>query len=326
MDCEEAEQEIHNAFEVESGNELYTVDICPSRRCVVFGGKSDAAEIYNYEEERTVTRIEDFSDSVIYAKFVSEDRFVIATADGAIALMEYSSDICIISLEEDISAASFNERLVVGASSGRVYLYDACLEHINTFGGHSSEIISVDYKEGRVLSMCANFLVVHDEQGRVLYTLRANEAYAFKYITSDVVCFAREGKIQIFKQTKKLFEHSIEERVECIELVDKSLVIGGDFDYILLIDTAGHYATFKLNIKTGVNMIKRAGTYGIVFSTAEGLIGSLDIRNVNTLRFFSPNLGVIFDLCVSGHDVAVAGQNGFGMVNIESDTPVELNE
>ncbi|ELA41193.1 uncharacterized protein VICG_01792 [Vittaforma corneae ATCC 50505] len=250
MDCEETEHEIHEAFEIKEDDELYTVDICPSKKHVIFGGKSETAEVYSYEEERAITRIEEFSDSVIYAKFVSENRFVIVTTDGTIALMEHSGDVCIVDLEEDISVAKFSEKLVVGASSGRVYLYDACLEHINTLGGHSSEIISVDYKEGRILSMCANYLIAHDEQGRVLYTLKASEAYAFKYITSDVICFARDGKIQIFKQTRKLFEHNIEERVEDVEIVGKSLAVGGEFDYILLIDTTGHYATFKLDVKT----------------------------------------------------------------------------
>lgn len=313
-------------FNGEGDNELYTVDISPTKKHIIIGGKNDAAEIYDYEEDRLVTRVENFSESVIYTKFLSGDQFIIVTADGTIALMEYEKDVYIISIEEDISVVVFNEKLVIGTLSGRVYLYNESLNHINTFGSHTTEILSVNYQEGRILSMCANFLTAHDEYGRLLYTLKAHNAYTFKYITSDVICFAREQKIQIFKEKRKLSEYAIEERVESVEFVEKSLVIGGDFDYILLIDTAGHYATFKLNIKTAVTLIKRRVDYEIVFSTVDGLIGVLDIRNVRTLKLFSPGIGILFDFCVFESKVAIVGQHGYGIVDITKDEPIDMEK
>lgn len=297
--------------------ELYSIDICPSKKYVIFGGKSNSAEVYSYDEDRTITRIDNFEDSVIFTKFISDSRFIIVTASGTIALMEYDSDVCIIDLEEDISVAIFNDKLVIGTESGRVHLYDAELEHINTFGGHSSEIFSVDYQEGRILSMSVTQLVAHDENGRELYTLRAGEAYAFKYLASDTICFARDGKIQLMKQRSKLFEYGIQERVETIEFVDKSLVIGGEFEHILLIDTTGHHAIFKLDVGAQVNMIKRIGEYIVIFATADGEVGTVDIRNISTLKYYSADVGTIFDLCISGSDVGVVGEYGFGMINID---------
>lgn len=302
-------------FKEETENEMYSIDINSSKTHVIFGGKDNSAEIYDLLEDKTVTRIEDFTDSVIYTKYISDSRFLIVTADGTVALMEYDKDVCIIDLETDISVAIFNEKLVIGTVDGQVFLYNDELDHINTFGGHSSEIISVDYREGRVLSMCRNFLTAHDEYGRILYTLKSTEANAFRYISSDVICFAREKKIQIFKETKKLFEYAVDDRVETIEMVEKNLVLGGDFDYILLVDTTGHYAIFKLNVNTGVNLIKKMDDYKIVFSTVNDLIGILDIRNISTLKWYEPNVGVIFDFTIGDSKIGVVGEYGFGVVD-----------
>ncbi|KAM0679780.1 hypothetical protein GINT2_001951 [Glugoides intestinalis] len=302
-----------------ASEELYTVDTDPSKHYAIFGGKNNTAEIYNLLEERTVTRIEDFTDSVLYTKFLPNNRFLIITVNGILALMEYEKEVSILDIEEDISVAYFDEKLIIGTVSGKVYLYDDELEHINTFGGHVNPIISVDYKEGRVLSMCSNFLIAHSEVGKTLYTLKAYETFAFKYLSSDVICFARDQKIQIFKEQKLLFEYKTMERTESIELVEKNLVIGGEADSILLIDTTGHYGIFKLKVDTAVNLIKKVEEYTIAFSTVEGLIGVVDIRSLETLRYFKLNIGVLFDFSVLGTEIAVVGQGGFEVIKINKE-------
>lgn len=315
-----------NEFQIEKDGELYTIDINNEKNHVIFGGMNDLAEIYDYKEDLTVTRIEDFSDSVIYTKFIGKDRFIIVTANGTIALMEYEKDICIIDIEEDISIAKFTNKLVIGTMSGQVYLYDENLEHINTFGGHYTEILAIDFQEGRILSLCENFLTAHDEQGRCLYSLKATEATAFKYISSDVICFARDKKVQIFKENKKLFEIKTEESVETIEYLEKSLVIGGYFDYIQLIDTTGHFATFNLKVNTCVSLIKKYKDFQIIFATLDGLIGKMDIRNIKSLEFFSPEVGTIFDFAIGLDKVAVVGEGGYNMIDLLNTAPLDLTE
>lgn len=317
--------EITLDFNIEEGNdELYAVDINFDKNHVIFGGKNDLAEIYDFKEDVTITRIEDFTDSVIYTKFISNDRFIIVTANGTIALMEYEKDVSIIDLEEDISVAKFTDKLVIGTMTGHVFLYDENLEHINTFGGHYTEILDVDYQEGRILSLCENFLTAHDEYGRCLYSLKATQATAFKYIASDVICFAREKKIQIFKETKKLFETKMDESVETVEYIDKSLVLGGYFDYIQLIDTTGHFAIFNLKINSCVSLIKKYRNFEIIFATLDGLIGLMDIRDIKSLVFYSPQVGTIFDFSIGCDRVAVVGETGFNMIDLLNDSPVDL--
>lgn len=322
----ENNQEFEFQEAVEGENEVYTVDINPERNHVIFGGKNDLAEIYDYKEDITITRVEEFTDSVIYTKFLTKDRFIVVSSNGTVALMEYENDICIIDIEEDISTAIFTDKLVLGAVSGQVYLYDAELEHINTFGGHYSEILAVDFQEGRVLSLCASYLTAHDIHGRSLFSLKATDATAFKYIASDVICFAREKKIQIFKENKKLFELKTDDNVETIELVQKSLVMGGDFDFIQLIDTTGHFATFKLHVNALVTLIRKYRDFQIIFATVDGLIGQLDIRDIKTLKYFSADVGTIFDFAIGADNVAVVGEGGFVLVDLLNDEPLDMTQ
>lgn len=303
--------------EAATQREVYTVDIDPSNKFILFGGQSDSAEIYSCQDDCTITRIEDFSDSVVYTRFLPSGRFLIVTADGVIALMEHDREISILNIGEDISVAKFSENLVVGTVSGQIYLYDSELEHVNTFGGHGSEIISVDFCEGRVLSMSQSLLVAHDRHGRTLYVLKATNATAFRYIASDVICFAREKKIQIFKATKKLFEHSIEDVVESIEYISGSLIIGGSFEHLLLVDTTGHYAIFRLDIGACAMLIKKYDEFKIVFSTSDGLVGFVDVRDINTLKYYNPMVDTIFDLAVSPEYIGVAGELGFNVVSLD---------
>lgn len=310
----------------QDGGEVYTVDIDCASKCILFGGQNDIAEIYSYLDDCTITRIEGFGDSVVYTKFLQSGRFLIVTADGTVALMERDREVCIFNIGEDVSVARFSEKLVVGTMSGQVHLYDSDLEHINTFGGHISEVISIDFCEGRVLSMCQNLLIAHDERGRSLYTLRAASATAFRYITSDVVCFAREKKVQIFKENKKLFEYCAEDVVESVEYLGRSLVIGGSFEYLLLIDTTGHHAIFKLDIKACATLIKKYDDFKVVFSTSNGFIGLLDIRDIRTLKYYDPGVDTIFDFSISPEDVGVAGEHGFCVMNLRESAEVSISD
>jgi len=310
----------------EDNNEFYCIDINENRKYVICGGKNEYAEVFDFREDQIVAKIENFEESVLFTKFLKGDRFLIVTVDGTIALMEYDKEICIINIEEDITSVGFNEYLVVGTGSGRVYMYDSELEHINTFGSHSKEILAVEYSEGRILSMCQNTLVVHDKCGRKLYTLKATEATAFKYISSDVICFARDNKIQVFKENKKLFDYSSEGSVEAVEYLNNTLIIGGDFEHLLLIDTAGHYATFKLQIKQAVLNVKKIEEYKVAFSTMEGLIGVVDIRSLNTLKYYNANVGLIFDFATSPGNIAVAGECGYNVIDLLHSESYTLQE
>lgn len=271
----------------------------------------------------------DFEDSILYVKFISEEVFIVVTMNGTIFLLNFNEEISSIDVGEDVEAAHYSQKdrkLVIATSSGQVFIYDDSLEHINTIGGHSTAISTVEYVNGKVISMCQDKLIVNDDNGRVLYTLKAGEAYCYKYISDDIFCFSRDGKIQIFKQNKKIHELSFEEKVKCVEYLNKTLVLGGNFDYLLLIDMSGHYATYKLNIQTSVNQIKVFDDYKVMFVTDTQLIGIVDIRKLESLRFYESLVETIFDFTFNTDLIIVGGECGCNIIDIKENGKVPFLE
>lgn len=300
--------------------EIYSVDINAVKKCVLYGTSTDSAELYNYTENYPICRVQDFTDSVIFVKFINDERFILVTINGTIALMESNRELEVVKIEEDVTSVCFDTKLVIGTESGRVYIYDDQLEHINTCGGHNSEIIDVDFKEDRILSLDNHRFIACDEYGRKLYEQRARNATAFCYISGDVYCLALDGKIQILKGKEKLFELSLDGDVESIVLMGNNLVLGGSFEYILLIDTTRRYATYKLKIEHQILKIKKNAENQILFSTSSDQLGLVDIRDIKSLKLFEPEVGTIFDFAGSENDVIVAGENGFLIFNFSGES------
>lgn len=299
--------------------EVYAVDIDSASGLAIYGGENDGAELYNYREDAVISRIEGLGDSVLFVGFVGNGRFVVVTVDGVIALMERDREICVVNVGEDVSAACFSEFLVVGTEQGRVHVYDAELEHKNTCSGHHSEVICVDHREGRVLSLSNENFIAHNAFGTAIYSFRAQEATAFRYIAGDVFCLARDRRIQIFKETRRLFETALEDAAEAIGLLGKNLVIGGAFNHVLLVDTTHRYATFRLETGVHINQIRPVDENKMVFSTACGKIGVLDIRDIKSLRLFDAGIETIYDIEVSGSDIIAGGETGLCVFNLDGD-------
>lgn len=297
--------------------EIYAADIAPELGLMACGGGANTAEVYDYLNERTVCSLEDFPESVIYIKILPSGKFVVVSMDGTLLLATGGDDSTVISLEEDISASKFNEYLVIGTDSGRVYLYNSELEHINTFGGHSTQILSVDYCEGRIYSLSTHNLLVHDEYGRYLHTLKSHDATSFCHIGGDVLCLGREARVQVFKGTNKLFELPSDFVVDTVDIVGKNLIVGGVFEYLVLVDTTFRYATYKL--ETGVKTLKVKGVdeNTVVFSTPCEQMGVLDIRDISTLRLFSSLVGTVFDFAIGGNRLLVGGENGSALFDMD---------
>jgi len=370
-------------------NEIYSVDIDTTTKRIICGGQNDLASVYSYEEGQQLSIVDGFEDSVVFSKFLAVGRCLIVSIDGMMIITEDNAEIESLNLEETVTAVhatsldrcdtdrhdsdndSSNGYILVGTESGRVYVYSYDLEHINTFGGHQSEVIALSYESiagepsageskehsqpqsSRFLSLSNENLLVHDYYGRLLYAIKATEAFAFKYVGGDVVSIGREKKIQIFKETKKLFEMSLEGSIDAIELVEKSLVVTGDFKYVLLVDTTCHYAIFRIPVDVRILKMKRVAEYKVAFSTACGNIGLMDIRraginiqdqvggasgqfegvsklknsnfeangqferNQQGLVIYDLPFESIFDFSVSGRELIVGGDSGFIVMDLE---------
>lgn len=297
--------------------EIYSLDIDSERGRVLYGSGADMAELYDYANDLPICRVEDFDDSVLFVKFVQNNRLIIVSLTGRIELIEETTEVFALDINEEVTAAGFNENLVLGTSSGHVYLYDETLEHINTFGGHSSEITDVKCVGEYTYSMSRNRFIVHDRLARIVYRHSAPLFTVFCCIGQDVFALARDARLDIIKGSRKLAEIPAEGTVTALEMAGKTLVVGGAFEHIMLVDTVYRYSVFKLDVKMPVSAIRAASENIILFSSTSDMIGLVDIRNIDSLRLYEPGVGTIFDFAISGNDIAAGGENGLSVFTTE---------
>lgn len=299
-------------------NEIYSVDILENSGVLIYGGINDTAIIYNYEDYHLVAKIQDFSDSVIYSKFISDEFCLVVSMNGTLLLNNFKNGTAILeSINEDVSAVNFDGKLVVGTEFGNVFIFDDKLNHINTIGGHKDSIMAVEYKNNKIYSISKYNLYIHDETGKCITMLKAHDAVAYCHVGGDVLCLGRESSIQIYKGTHRLWDMPSELAVETVEMAGKNVVVGGLFKYLMLIDTTARYATYKLEIGVEILKIKARDDCRVVFITTCGQIGMLDIRDVNTLMLFDSGVGMVFDLVLKKDKIVIAGELGATLLDYD---------
>ncbi len=295
--------------------EVYTVDVCSKSNLIVYGSNKDFAEVFNFVEDRPIFQARDFSDSVIYTKIVDEFTYIFVSLNGIIVLVSEGKEKEHFQLEEDISMVAYNNDLLIGTTSGHVYFYNNELIHINTYHSHSTEIIALCWTTGGdVMSLDSHSFQCSDRYGRSLYRKIFSNAKAMCYIGGDVYCVASDGKIEIFRRETRLFVMNIENEVNSMLYLGTDIVVGGDFPYILLINTFA-YATYKLPVEDYITNIIQLDNHSVAFSTSASMIGVLDIRNIKSLKYYDPRIGDIFDLKANGNIIIAGGKSGFCVLN-----------
>lgn len=289
--------------------EIYSVDLCSKTNQIIYGTNKDFGELYDFVNDKSIVQARDFNDSVIFTKIIDENTYLFVSLDGTIILMKSDGEKYCLEIGEDISTVYFNNKLIIGTCSGRVYMYTADLYHLNTYHSHASEILSVFYNEPNVMSLDASKFTCSDSYGRILYQQRFQKAVSMCHIAADVYCVASFQKIDIFRREERLFSTKIEEAVNSIVFLEKDIVIGGDFTYLLLINING-YAMYRLNVDEMVTKIIKLTNNQIGFATFDGKIGIMDIRNIKTLKYYHCGVGTIFDFKKENDTIVVGGEGG----------------
>ncbi|KAI5168724.1 hypothetical protein PAEPH01_0365 [Pancytospora epiphaga] len=298
--------------------ETYAVDIDTSRGLIAHGGSTNCVEVYDYQAECPVYYVGEFSDSILYVKFLGDNRLLVVTVDGLISILDGASEVASINVEEAVSVARFDKNLLVGTEEGRVYLYDEELNLIATCTGHDSSLIAGYCHEDKIYSLSDHSLIIHDMYGNTVSTFRANMASSFCNISGEVFCLARDERAQVFKGTRKLFEINLEGSADAMTIVGTNLVLGGTFSQLILIDTLRHYGISRLDIGVEILECEALGTNEVIFSTVCGCIGLVDIRDIKTLRIYEVEVGTIYTFRVTTGFIVYGGEEGTGFINLST--------
>ncbi|WEL38627.1 WD40 domain-containing protein [Encephalitozoon hellem] len=303
-------------------SEVYGIDLNPKRNMLIHGGGDDKCIVTDLETGDIISVVEDFDDSVIFCKFIDEERFIVASLDGTISLMTLEGEINNVSVNEDISRIKINgDKLVVGTVGGNVHLFtlDLCIQNVCI--GQYNEIQDICYEDGKVYTLSeTNFVIFDAKSHQKLMDVHVRGGSAMDKIpSSDVVCLGLEGCIVVRKNAHLLSRISVEGTPECVLYMNNYFIVGGDFDHILLINMPMGMRTFKIPIGAEkILSIKGDGENRIVFSTCNGIVGCGDIRDEKSFKLVEGGVGCIFDLCFKNSMVYIGGEHGFNALDMRS--------
>ncbi|AFN83007.1 hypothetical protein EROM_050750 [Encephalitozoon romaleae SJ-2008] len=301
-------------------SEVYGIDLNARRNILIHGGGDEKCTVTDIETGDVISIVEDFSDSVIFCKFIDDERFIVSSLDGTISLMTLEGEINNVCVNEDISQIKINgDRLLVGTVGGSVHLFtlDLCIQNVCI--GQCNEIQDVCYENGKVYTLSkTNFVIFDALSHQKLMDVHVRGGSAMDKIPlSDVVCLGLEGCIVVRKNSHLLSKISIEGSPECILYMNNYFIVGGDFEDILLINIPMGMRTFKIPTGTErILSIKGDGENKIVFSTCSGVVGYGDIRDERSFKLIEGGVGCIFDLCFKDKMVYVGGEHGFNALDL----------
>lgn len=299
-------------------SEVYTVELNLEKRVVLYGGGDDKCTAIDLDSGDVVAVVEDFTDSVVFCKFVG-NRFVVGCLDGTVSLMTFEDEIHSVDVGEDISKmAVIRDMVVVGTCAGNVHLFSLDLTIQNVCIGQYNEIRDLDYESDRVYTLTeTNFVVFSVGNHQKIMDLDVEGGSVFGRIpSSDVFCVGSESNVSIYKNRHLMNKIDVRGTPECILYMNNYFIVGGDFDYILLISMPMNMRTFTIPIGvSGISMVRGNGCNCIAFSTYCGLVGRGDIRDEKSFRLFEAGVGTIFDLCLGENMIYVGGEHGFSAVD-----------
>jgi hypothetical protein len=302
-------------------SEIYSIDVNPRRNVVVYGGANDKCTAMDLETGALIAVVEGYNDSVIFTQFIDDERFIVASLDGAISLMTAEQEIETAAVDGDISRIKVSgDALLVGTSKGIAYVFALDLSMQHVYMGQPSEIVDLEYDCGRVYTLSpTNYIVFDAAKYHIMLDQRVRNGCAFAKIPgSDVVCYGSENRVTIRKNYELMDRIDLEGSPECILCMGGYFVVGGSFRYLMLINISMGMRLFKVPLEVdGITNIVGDGKNGLVFSTLCGQCGHGDIRDDKSFRLFEVGVGAIFALRLVDGAVYAAGQCGLSAVRLD---------
>ncbi|KAL0266028.1 UNVERIFIED_CONTAM: hypothetical protein PYX00_011745 [Menopon gallinae] len=257
-------------------SEIYTVDISSEQRLIACGGRDDSWAVLSIDTGETVFLKERYSDSVIFARFVG-DGIIVATLDGCIYKYNRDfSDKCRIELGQDISFIEIKDQ-VLYAATDLVYLFSLDLELQSTACHHASGVTHVAVENGILYTISETLMQASCcRSGSALFSVWVNGGGAMCVSKSGLLCAQTDSmELSIFLGSKLLRKIELDDNVEAIACFHNNFLVGGYFNYLLIISTNASFCMQKVRFDEevgGVSKIHIMDDGAVIFSTLDGKI------------------------------------------------------
>ncbi|ORD94234.1 hypothetical protein ECANGB1_1008 [Enterospora canceri] len=318
--------EVIDENEKENSDEVYTVSIANS--VIAVGGGNESVVLSDIKSEEILLVSDSFGESIVFCKIIEKSaddvKFIVVTVDGmiyCISKIEHVLDL--VQIDESVSTCAFIDScLLVGAESGKIYAYSDHIEHINTISG-DSQIIDIDKNGDQYYGLSVNQVIVGDQYGNILFRKMLDNPNCIKAVSGGVFAVGTDKKVFIFKNNTKLMEYSTGGAVESICISERSFVLSGQFDGLIVISMA-NYSVFNMKMGMEMSNLRHVSTYGLLFTTIiqdnEQYVGYLDVRDKNSCRKQPVSVGHVFDIAFelnnNGITTVLGGELGHEVVEI----------
>lgn len=306
-------------------NEIYTVDYNKNSNTLMFGGNNQKCTIFDTASNYKISEIEGFTDSVIFVKHLQHDTYLICTLDGNILITTSKEEKYTLCINEEISFVEFfNNTLIIGTMNFVIYKFDIdnnwSLINQTIHFGHSSEIQQIKYDNNLIYSLSVySFIVFDAKTSTCLLKHKIMNSICFSYIpNTELYCIGTHEYILFYKSTNLINKIPMEGHPECICYLNEYFVVGGYFNYLILINTKMNLQTYKISIETtGINKIIPILNYTVAFSTLCGFVGTCDIRKSDSIQLFETKVDVIFDFNFYKNIFFVGGLKGIDILSTD---------
>lgn len=304
--------------------ENYTIITNDIGDTLVYGGNSDILHICDFPSLQIKQSINDFSDSIIFVRFVNNNTFIVATYDGLICtytlIKHRYTEINRIDIEEDITKIDFyNTNLIIGTSKGTIHIFDDDLSNDDLLQEHNTEIKEIILSNGQLFTLAENKLICYElEKMELVYEHMLNGCISmciddknyFIMVSTELETLLLRDNVLI-----KKFDFNS----ECIIFLNGYFISGGAgynlnvFNSITFENKQIRFASE--NIK-GISKIINLQNSIIAFSTFCGVIMVGDFRNPGSFRMYDGAVGVIFDFRFYFRHILVCGTNGINVIDL----------
>ncbi|KCZ81656.1 hypothetical protein H312_00980 [Anncaliia algerae PRA339] len=290
--------------------EVYSVNISNSNKEVIFGGGSDNVSVICVESNEEIFT-DTYNESIFYANFTA-DGIIVIVYDGTVVFYDINYHKCKEHFfNEEVSVVKeYKGRYFIGFESGRLIILER-YEIIYDYTLFSSGILDILIDEEMFYLLNNESLLIYSIDFIEIKRHKLKNGQLF-CMMNKLICVIEESILSFYTIHKKIHEIQIQE-VECMLTMNNYIVLGGNFNYLMLIDC--NYQIKKINLPI-------EGSTRIKFSNNLLFISSSDDKfcygDFNKFKVVESEVGVIFDYALSKEYYVLAGEKGISIEKIES--------
>lgn len=293
-------------------SEVYTVDIHSGEGLITCGGKNDSWAVLSVETSDIIFYRDQYSDSVIFTRFV-DDGVIVATLDGCIYKYNMDfSDKCRVELEQDISFIDIKDQMLYAATDV-VYLFDLNLELQNTLCQHTSAITHIAVDNNMLYTISERLIQISccKSETSNIHSIPINSGGPICVCSNGLFCAQTDAQmLSIFLVSKLLKKVNLDGSAETIVYFHNSFLVGGHFNYLLIVSTSAGFCMQKIKFDEDVGGVSKIyiAENGAIFSTFDSKVGVFTIES--GITFFDTSIGIIFDFCMDSKYLLLGGECG----------------